>query len=374
MRPRRTHYEILGVARSSPPEEIKRQYRRLAKRYHPDVAATTDTAAAHRAFVRLTEAYETLIDPGRRESYDRQLALQEERQARASPAAAPQAQGQGAARSAAAPRPPPRPDLAQMLFNARMDFGRGRMQTARSICEEIIRLDRRQAGAYSLLGDIHRTQGGADEAIKMYTIAVQLDPSLTDDIAKLERLARQRPAGDDDARQEPLPGSLRAISALGWGLVVGLFALPVAYRGSPLVEGAPILGVWTDNLLLAMVGCSLLTGFLITITRVIGRLDDTFLLSTVRTGGGPLAVGWIMLAASALFFPLAVAFYAIIAVMEEAGSRAVTWVVGLSAAGVALFALGVPAAARETLLFGGNVIFLCMVLGSFVGGFFREPW
>jgi hypothetical protein len=61
-------YSVLGVSRSASQSEIKSAYRRLARKYHPDVNA--DPSAA-RQFARLTEAYHTLIDPQRRQLYDR---------------------------------------------------------------------------------------------------------------------------------------------------------------------------------------------------------------------------------------------------------------------------------------------------------------
>lgn len=63
------YYAILGVAHSATLEEIKRAYRALALRYHPDRAGNTEEAA--RNFRRLLEAYQTLSDPEQRLQYDR---------------------------------------------------------------------------------------------------------------------------------------------------------------------------------------------------------------------------------------------------------------------------------------------------------------
>ena len=61
-------YEVLGVGRGARPEEIQRAYRRLVRRYHPDV--NTEPTAEQR-FRTITAAYEVLSDPVRRASYDR---------------------------------------------------------------------------------------------------------------------------------------------------------------------------------------------------------------------------------------------------------------------------------------------------------------
>ncbi|MEW6320013.1 MAG: J domain-containing protein [Acidobacteriota bacterium] len=61
-------YIVLGVPRGAPPAEIKRAYRRLARRYHPDINPGDREAALR--FRQILEAYETLIDPERRRRYD----------------------------------------------------------------------------------------------------------------------------------------------------------------------------------------------------------------------------------------------------------------------------------------------------------------
>lgn len=62
------YYEILGVTRSADKEEIKRAYRRLARKYHPDV--NKDPGAEER-FKEINRAYEVLSDPETKARYDR---------------------------------------------------------------------------------------------------------------------------------------------------------------------------------------------------------------------------------------------------------------------------------------------------------------
>ncbi|HEX2999738.1 MAG TPA: hypothetical protein VHR86_05825, partial [Armatimonadota bacterium] len=118
----------------------------------------------------------------------------------------------------------------------------------------------------------------------------------------------------------------------------------------------------------------LLSGFLLTVTCFIGRLDEDFLFASVRTGRGMVPVGILILLVSLLFFPLALLFYLITAVMEGAASRQMLCILGFSSAALFLFAVVQPSAGVQTLLFGGNIVFPCMILGGFAGGFFRDPW
>ncbi|MFW6099083.1 MAG: DnaJ C-terminal domain-containing protein [Thermodesulfobacteriota bacterium] len=61
------YYEILGVARDAGQEDIQRAYRKLARKYHPDLNKAAD---AEQKFKDINEAYEVLKDPEKRQKYD----------------------------------------------------------------------------------------------------------------------------------------------------------------------------------------------------------------------------------------------------------------------------------------------------------------
>jgi curved DNA-binding protein len=61
------YYKVMGVERNASPEEIKSAYRKLARKYHPDVSKEP---GAEEKFKELGEAYETLKDPEKRAAYD----------------------------------------------------------------------------------------------------------------------------------------------------------------------------------------------------------------------------------------------------------------------------------------------------------------
>ncbi len=65
---KRDYYEVLGVSRDASPDEIRRAYRRLARKYHPDVSKDKDAEAR---FKEVNEAYQVLGDRETRARYDR---------------------------------------------------------------------------------------------------------------------------------------------------------------------------------------------------------------------------------------------------------------------------------------------------------------
>src|SRR6201997_4833478 len=64
----RDYYETLGVSKTASEEEIRSAFRKLARKYHPDVAK--DKKAAEEKFKEINEAYEVLSDPEKRKKYD----------------------------------------------------------------------------------------------------------------------------------------------------------------------------------------------------------------------------------------------------------------------------------------------------------------
>ena len=66
---KKDYYEVLGISKSASDADIKKAYRKLAKKYHPD--ANPDNKEAEAKFKEVTEAYEVLSDADKRAAYDR---------------------------------------------------------------------------------------------------------------------------------------------------------------------------------------------------------------------------------------------------------------------------------------------------------------
>ena len=66
---KRDYYEVLGIDKSASADDIKKAYRKLAKKYHPDLNPDDKEAEVH--FNELNEAYEVLSDVQKNARYDR---------------------------------------------------------------------------------------------------------------------------------------------------------------------------------------------------------------------------------------------------------------------------------------------------------------
>jgi DnaJ-class molecular chaperone len=105
--PAGTHYETLGITPEATPEQVRRAYRALARKHHPDVSAEPDGGAR---FAQIQTAYAVLIDPERRREYDAGLAAASS-EARTGPPGTPHFTWRNIAAESGAPDPDERSEL-----------------------------------------------------------------------------------------------------------------------------------------------------------------------------------------------------------------------------------------------------------------------
>jgi curved DNA-binding protein len=204
------YYEVMGLPRTASQDEIKRAYRKLARKYHPDVSKEKD---AEDKFKELQEAHEVLKDPEKRAAYD-QLGANWRQGQDFRP---PPDWGKGfefSSREFAGEQPGEFSDFFSELFGSRSPFGRtsGRPQGTRG---------------FSAAGQDHvaRVEIDLEDAYHGGTRTIELrTPELTPDghvLVKPRTLRVSIPAGVTEGQQIRLAG--QGSPGLGGGPAGDLF-------------------------------------------------------------------------------------------------------------------------------------------------------
>ena len=402
MNSEKTLYQLLDLSEDASPDQVKKRYRELARRYHPD--RNRDRPECHEIFLRISQAYEVLSDPGKRAGYDLQLRDMARRQAEwragsfgSAPAASkarvqangpPQAgaaagaPASGAARRAAEQR---RQTSARLMEEARQAYARGHLREAQRRCEEVLQLIRSGA-AHELLGDIGRRQHRFEDALSHYTIAAQMLPANGLIMAKLNQVearlsgrAPRRGGGAPPNVPRAVPARKRAayrltVGSLGLALVLFFMIWWPRLPDTPRFDWQ-LVNEWTFTQLSFMALDGFLLGLVMAAAVLIRPMDQELFYASIGSPRRSAPLGLLLTIFGAVFLPLAIAVYLTVAWVQESLSVSVILVLGASVALAFGFGMVCPHEAQmQTLLFGGNVIFISLLLGWFIGDLFRPNW
>lgn len=413
----RTHYEVLGLSQEATVEQIKKRFRELARKYHPDL--NRDHPEYHEVFIRITTAYEVLSDTARRARYDLDLRDKQRRQGDARSGAygsAPFTQQRptpppgGASRpstggptgGSAGARPGStagdfrarreaeqrRQAVARQMEQARQAYQRGNYREAQRLCEEVVQTSR-NANAYDMLGDVYARQGRYDDAIRCYTVAAQLLPNDGRIMTKLNRAVAQSrrsgptSVGDDFLRNtagyasradgQKRLGYQLAVTFFGLAVVFFLMAWPLGRTELPM--GLAFAPHWTLSHLVFMAIDGLFAGAVLAAAGWLRPPDQELLYQSFSVGRLNIPMGVLLFLVGILSYPLALLLYLPLAFRQASVSRSVLTVFTAVFVLVLGFTVAAPAKAQwETMLFGGNVIFPAMLFGWFIGELFRPSW
>lgn len=377
MSDKKSYYEILGVPRTAATEEIKKRYRELVRKYHPDVAE--DKALAKVAFLQIAEAYKTLVNPDKRMIYDATLVVDD---FRTRPKQTPKSTYTPHARPAASPPKQHAVNRAaevnRLIRDAQAEYTMGHFRPAILACQEAARLDPRNVQAHVILGDIYRIQGLSERALSEYSIVLQLDPRNMDVQAKLDRMTRGSRRDEEETVEKRTSFKL-GILMVGGCLVV---AILIWLSMSPGVSSAwfashlAVVSTWNAKLVFVMILEGFLAGFVLSLGGMVNNLEDSLIfrgLSVSKTGGR-VPTGLVLVILNFLNFYLAAFVYAIMGLLQESFSVSVLRAFAVTV----IIAVGVAAAGSsasgQVLLFGGNVVFPFMLLGWRVGDSMRPAW
>lgn len=404
------HYQVLGLSPDASPEEVKRKYRELARRHHPDL--NPNKPDAHALFLRINQAHETLSDPNLRAAYDLDLRKQSRRDAESrsrdtgrptssasrpgagARTSGPTAPGDIRAERLAAER---RRMAARSMDAARFAFGRGNLREADRLARESLNFAR-SGSAHEMLGDIYARQGRSDKALQHYTLAAQLSPNNGPIMAKLQRLTAKmggrgggggtrtagssasgsRNRGAAQTRQGMLVRSMARfahrsiVTSLGFLAIVLILTFSRYFGGGRSESSFP-----TDLPMAQLIGMAL-AGFFAGATLAAGAWVRRFPDEMVVSAGNPpriLPLGFVLGLFGAVGAPFALVVYLFVAYFQSFVSLSVLGVFASTAILTALFTLFHEGSAVLGLFwFGGNIVFVCMLIGWWFGEVLRPGW
>ena len=421
------HYKTLELPPSATPDEIKKRYRSLARRYHPDVNPNPDAAQKIKG---INEAYHVLGDADRRSVYDAERMLNSvlnaPKSAPTRPAAAPPRPAAPPKRPAARPASAPASDrnmefngfgrtpsgstpptaapskkasnpdalraADRMMMEAQLAFINRQYREAETLCRQALNIDKRNATAHEILGDIFLKRGQDDGAMT-YTFAAQYNPRNINVQAKLERLTTGKrhaaprpgptiahPVGasplDKLADSENRDAVFSAISSLFTLLFFGLCALLWLHPGHPFQDAIGWASSYSFNLLASLAIGGTLAGILIALNGKMRPISEELLARGTIHGDErtPINLGAVLTGFAFVFFYASFLVYLGIALARNRLSLSVLRVYGGAFAITLLFGLlyqpegiGSTGGTWQVVLFGGNLVFPAMLFGWAVG-------
>ena len=421
------HYKTLELPPSATPDEIKKRYRSLARRYHPDVNPNPDAAQKIKG---INEAYHVLGDADRRSVYDAERMLNSvmnapksapSRPAASTPRPSSPPRSSSSARPASASAsdrnmefngfgrtpsggtPPaasptkktPNPDALRaadrMMMEAQLAFINRQYREAEVLCRQALNIDKRNATAHEILGDVFLKRGQTDSAVTAYTFAAQYNPRNITVQAKLERLttgnrhAAPRPGPtlthpvgasplDKLADSENRDAVFGAVSSVFTLLFFGLCALLWLHPGHPFQDAIGWVSSYSFNLVASLAMGGTLAGILIALNGKMRPISEELLARGTIHGDErtPINQGAVLTGFALVFFYASFLVYLGIALTRNRLSLSVLRVYGGAFAITLLFALlyqpeEAPGSGWQTLLFGGNLVFPAMLFGWAVG-------
>ena len=422
------HYATLGVALDAPQDEIKRRYRGLARQFHPDVNPLPDAAQKIKV---INEAYHVLGDPERRATYDAERMLEANAKANAprppqpsptsqnrpkpgetkpSSQARPSFEFNGFGRVTTGQAPSTRPTTSaspvktpvtreetkrktdRLIAEAQLAYVNRRYREAEEMCAEILTLDRRNAVAHEVLGDVLMKRGQKAAAELHYSYSVQFNPNNRSVGAKLEKLMGNRPAsspGPTMARPSPATSPREAFSSgINTEATMTMIAvlLSIGFAGIMLLlynrPGEPIFPGFLSSFSLQMVlglGVNgVIAGILLSFyggLRPAG--EELFSRDNLRGDQQTTASMGVILAGFALvWFYASALIYIGVAFARNRLSPSILRIYGATLVLTCLFSVVSQSASNsdstlQLIALGGNLLFPAMILGWLVGDVVR---
>ncbi len=332
-------YRTLGLPIGATPEEIRRRFRTLARKLHPDVRV--GDARAHAQFVEVKRAYETLMDDSTRARIETELI-----------------DGLDPSFSVVE-------DFEATLEQARAHALAGHRAEAKALCAELLRARPMDPDVFELLAQVYQAEGNHELEKRMREELVRIrGPRRAEPSASARRAAQGFDAQRDVWTGEPA-AKRWWLAAVGLATVLGCV---VWIAGD---TGGPALSAFSSAEILAAAASGLVGIALLAAAGVLGSFD--LHLGAPVSGRGDEAIPmWLyLIVAGMVSSALALIFYVVFAICEQGFSKHVLGLFAFVAATAAAMALAHGGDWLLTMLVGSNVILVSALVGWAIGSMFR---
>lgn len=386
------HYKILGVPKSATQSEIKSAYRRMVMQYHPD--QNSDPKAAEQ-FLLVTRAYDVIGDTDQRRTYDSMLEMEAERARQAKQRAATpppnqpftQVKTAGYFRNSEPNWPPPAPtpqprkadsssgvtSIAAEITRLTLFFNRHQYLESEKLAREILVKDSRQPIPYAVLGDLHRSRGEYEQALKMYAFATQMDGQNATYQQRYEELLNLLGRTKGPTPMVAGVDQPTVTLAVGGLLLLIVAAYVVVAPERAIMPGFALLSTWTLGLMVMLFMSGVIVGSVLSI----GNFLDRFTSSSTSSTGKPsplIALGSI----AVVNFWAAAALFGVLGVVQKTFQLSATRLLA-GVGGTTLLLTGASMLSPRTgihpgqvVLWGGNLVYIGSICGWMVADAFRR--
>ena len=248
------------------------------------------------------------------------------------------------------------------------------------LCRQAMRLNRRNPEPYEILGDLHKIRGRIDEAVAMYSYAIQLDPRRSGARNKFDSLtghpaktiySRHTASSSKKSNEKDHLSLYRTVSIIGVFLII--FLGYTLYQIPGAASMSWFFWQWDPLALFALATSGLLVGLLMSVNGWIGSAKEELGRADRKLNGQYYpAIGPWVIGSGILSYYITMILYFFIEGIRFRLSRSISRAFGISAGMILVSALIRPESFLWILACSGNLLFPSFCIGWIIGDKFKS--
>ncbi len=362
-----THYTLLGISEKATREEIRKAYRKLVLKLHPDKAKDPNSVDK---FLKVKEAYEILTDNAKRRAYD--LYLESKRQNTHKQTYTQQSTTAHTAHTTQKNHKQQAEnltDISARLMEAVTLWSQGKYDKAEALAKWLLKRNAKLPMPHAILGDIARQRGDLNSALAHYSYAIQFDPKNKTFQARYEEVFRQVGNVDRIGRVERKQPSYAVLWVAAVATICGLIYVSMV-RESPAFPNFSAISSWTPGLMIMIFINGIIVGAMLSLMNFVDRWE-----SEMRSSTGRLGLGAVISFIALINYWVGTGVYLLLGYAQKSFTYSVSRLLASIAALVLFYSFASSLSPtliwQQTLLWSGSVALVGVVCGWAVADGFR---